>query len=432
MGDRSTQQSDSAASRRDFLKNSTAAAVGGAVLSNMAMPRMAHAAGSDVIKIGLIGCGGRGTGAAINAMNADPNCKLVALADVFADRLEISRKSLERSGGEKYAVTDEMCFTDFDCYKKLLATDVDVVILAAPPHFRPEHYAAAVAAGKHCFVEKPVAVDAPGFRSVLESNRIAREKKLSIVSGLCWRYDHGVRAAMDMVHNGAIGDILAIQSTYNAGQLWHRGDDPNWSRMEYQLRNWYYYTWLSGDHNVEQHVHSIDKVAWLMKDEMPVRAWGLGGRQQRTESKYGHIFDHHAVVYEYANGTRAFAYCRQQNGCYNEVGEIAIGTKGKAEVPGARISGETKWRFSGPRPSMYQVELDELIASIRSGNPIDDGEYMANSTMMTIMGRMVTYTGQALTWEQVTNSEEKLGPEKYEWGDVPEPPVAVPGVTKFI
>ena len=419
-------------SRREFLKTSTAATVGGSLLGALAVPRSAHAAGSDVLKIGLVGCGGRGTGAAANAMKADPHCKLVAMADTFADRIEMSRKSLERAGGDKYAVTDEQCFVGFDAYKQLLATDVDVVILATSPHFRPEHYAATIAAGKHCFVEKPVAVDAPGYRSVLETNKAAREKKLSVVSGLCWRYDHGVRATMDQIQNGAIGDVLAVQSTYNTGQLWHRGDDPKWSRMENQMRNWLYYTWLSGDHNVEQHIHSLDKTAWLMGDDHPVKAWGLGGRQQRTDPKYGHIFDHHAVVYEYPNGKRVFAYTRQQTGCSTDVEEVVIGTKGTAEVLGNRIAGQTEWRYQGEKPNMYQAEHDELFASIRSGKPIHNGDYMANSTMIAIMGRMATYTGQTLTWEQAIASQERLGPDKYEWGDMPEPVVAIPGKTPFV
>lgn len=432
MAENPQPKNDGGASRRDFMKTSTAAAVGGAVLSQLAVPRMAHAAGDDLLKIGLIGCGGRGTGAAVQAMRADKNCKLVTMADAFADRLEMSKKSLQRSGGDKFAVTDDMCFVGFDAYKKVLASDVDVVILTTPPHFRPEQYRAAIEAGKHCFVEKPVAVDAPGYRSVLETNQLARDKKLAVVSGLCWRYDHGVRATMEKIQDGAIGDIVAVQSVYNTGQLWHRGDDPKWSRMEYQLRNWLYYAWLSGDHNVEQHIHSLDKSAWLMGDAHPIKAWGLGGRQQRTDPKYGHIFDHHAVMYEYPGGKRVFAYCRQQNGCANQVDETVMGVKGTARILANRIESEgEKWRFRGPKPNMYQVEHNELFASIRKGAPIHNGDYMANSTMIAIMGRMVTYTGQELTWEEVTSSKERLGPTKYEWGDLPEPPVAIPGETKF-
>ena len=419
-------------SRRQFIQKSSLIMASGALASNLTIARSAHAAGDDQIKIAVIGCGGRGTGAASQALSTKGNVKLVAMADAFQDRLEGALRGLQKQHGDKVDVPKERQFVGFDGYKHAIDAGVDLVILATPPGFRPIHFEAAVKAGKHVFMEKPVAVDAPGVRMVLAAAEEAKKKNLGVGVGLQRHHENKYIETIRRLQEGAIGDIVATRVYWNGAGVWVRPRQPGQTEMEYQMRNWYYYTWLSGDHNVEQHVHSIDKVAWLMRDEMPVRAWGLGGRQQRTESKFGHIFDHHAVVYEYANGTRAFAYCRQQNGCYNEVGEIAIGTKGTAEVPGARINGETKWRFDGPRPSMYQVEHDELFASIRSGNPIHDGEIMANSTMMTIMGRMVTYTGQALTWDQVINSEEKLGPEKYEWGDVPEPSVAVPGVTKFV
>lgn len=431
MADDTAHAKQTAGSRREFLKRSTATAVGTAVLGTLAVPRGAHAGGSDVIKIGLVGCGGRGSGAASNAMKADPNCKLVALADTFADRIEAAKRNLQKAGGAKYAVTDDACFVGFDAYRKLLATDVDVVLLCTPPHFRAEQYKAAVEAGKHVFAEKPVAVDATAYRSVLETNAVAKEKGLSVVSGLCWRYDHGVRATMEKIAEGAIGDIVAIQTNYLTGTLWHHGDKPEWSRMEYQLRNWLYYTWLSGDHNVEQHVHSLDKTAWLLGDSHPLSAVGLGGRQQRVDPKWGHIFDHHAVAYEYANGVRVFSYCRQQDGCSNNVDEYVMGTKGQAQILKHQIKGEVNWRYSGPKPNMYDVEHQELFASIRSGKPIHNGDYMANSTMIAIMGRMSTYTGKTVSWEQCTSSQERLGPTTYDWTDLPEPPVAVPGITQL-
>ena len=419
-------------SRRDFLK--TSAAVSTTLAGSLIVPRLAHAASdadSETIKIGLIGCGGRGTGAAADALQADPHCKLVAVADTFADQIERSKKNLLRFK-EKYAVTDEMTFVGFDAYKQLLATDVDVVLLCTPPHFRPMQYRAAIEAGKHVFCEKPVAVDAPGVRHVIETNALAKAKNLAVVSGLCWRYDLGVRETMDRIQGGEIGDVLAVQSNYLTGTLWHRGDNPDWSRMEYQLRNWLYYTWLSGDHNVEQHIHSLDKTAWLMGDTSPVKATGLGGRQQRTDKKFGHIYDHHAVVYEYPNGGRVFAYTRQQDNASRDVEEYVIGSNGTAELLAHKTKGTSgDWRYRGAKPSMYKQEHDELFASIRSGQPINNGDYMANSTMVAIMGRMATYTGQTITWEQAMASEEKLGPDSYEWGDLPEPEVAIPGVTKF-
>ncbi len=430
-----TPESRPSESRREFLKSTSAAAVGATLAANLLIPKFAHGDGdgSATLKVGLIGCGGRGSGAAVNAINADGNCRLVALADAFEDRLQEHRQQLAKRG-EKLTVTDDMCFVGFDAYQQLLATDVDMVILATPPHFRPEHFRACVEAGKHTFVEKPVAVDAPGIHSVLESTEIARQKNLSVVSGLCWRYDYGVRETMKRIEDGAIGDIVAIQSDYPAGSLWYRGNDPSWSPMEYQMRNWYYYTWLSGDHNVEQYIHGLDKIAWLMGDKMPLRAYGMGGRQQRTEAKYGHIFDHHAVVYEFDKGVRAFSYTRQQAGCssgLNGVDEYVMGTKGQALIVKHQIKGENPWRYRDSKPSMYDVEHQELLASIRSGKAINDGVRMANSTMIGIMGRMCTYTGQTLTWDQCFNSSERLGPETYAWGDMPEPEVAIPGITPF-
>ena len=426
-------------SRRAFLKTSSAAAMSAGLAGGLLVPKLVHAQGenAETLKVGLIGCGGRGSGAAVNAINADKNCQLVALADAFDDRLQGHRASLAK-GGDRFVVADDMCFVGFDAYQKLLATDVDVVILATPPHFRPEHFRACVEAGKHTFVEKPVAVDAPGVRSVLESAKLAGEKGLAVVSGFCWRYDHGVRETMKRIQDGAIGDIVAIQSDYPTGptgKTWQAGPGGTSSQMEFQMRNWYFYTWLSGDHNVEQHIHSLDKVAWLMDDVMPIQAYGMGGRQQRTDPKFGHIFDHHAVVYEFDNGVRAFAYTRQQAGCSNGLhgtDEYVMGTKGQALVLKHQIKGENKWRYRGSKPSMYDVEHQELFASIRAGKPINDGVRMANSTMIGIMGRMCTYTGQTLTWDQCFNSDERLGPETYEWGDAPEAVVAIPGITPFV
>ncbi len=313
----------------------------------------------------------------------------------------------------------------------MLATDVDVVILATPPHFRPAHLKAAIDAGKHVFCEKPVAVDAPGVRSVLATTDEAARKNLSIVSGLCYRYDPPKRELIARVHDGAIGDILAMQVSYNTGTLWHHGRQPSWSEMEYQLRNWLYFTWLSGDFNVEQHVHSLDKAAWAMGDEPPLRASGLGGRQVRTGEEWGNIFDHFAVVYEYRNGVKLFAQCRQMAGCTPDVSDHLIGTKGSAEMMRALIGGAENWRYHGPKPNMYEEEHRALFAGIRSGNPINNGLYMARSTMLAIMGRMVSYTGQTLTWDQCLASTQDLTPTQYAWGDVPVPPVAKPGITQF-
>jgi predicted dehydrogenase len=436
MTDRDERNAGASPSRRDFLKSSTVAALGGALAGSLAVSRSAHAAGGDTLKVGLIGCGGRGTGAAANALGADSNIKLVAMADVFDDQLQRSLKSLQETlkdkASEKIAVAPERQFVGFDAYEKLLATDVDVVLLTTPPHFRPAHFKAAIAAGKHCFVEKPVAVDAPGVHSILATAEEAKKKNLSVVSGLCYRYDAPKREFFRRIHDGAIGDIRTIHVSYNTGTLWHHGRKKEWSDMEYQLRNWLYFTWLSGDFNVEQHVHSLDKAAWAMHDEPPVKATGLGGRQVRVEEQWGNIYDHMAVVYEYANGTRLFSNCRQMAGCSVDVSDHFIGTKGSGEAMRATIEGESPWKYRGAAANMYDAEHQALVAGIRSGSPINNGLYMARSTMLGIMGRMACYTGQTLTWDQCLASKENFTPARYEWGPLATPTVAKPGLTAFV
>lgn len=421
-------------SRRDFLKTTTAGVLGGMALGGLAIGRSAYAGGNDELKVGLIGCGGRGTGAAANALNADPNVKLTALGDTFADRLRGSLEQLKKQAeiAGKIDVPPDRQFVGFDAYQKVIDSGVDVVVLATPPHFRPAHLKAAVEAGKHVFCEKPVAVDAPGVRSVYETSRLAKEKNLSIVSGLCWRYDPGVRETMKRVLDGAIGDIVAIQENYLTGTLWSHPRQPDWSDMEWQLRNWLYFTWLSGDHNVEQHVHSLDKALWAMGDQPPVKATGLGGRQVRIEPQFGHIFDHHAVVYEYPGGVRVFSFTRQQDGCAGDVEDYMLGTKGRCEVLRHAIEGENAWRYQGPKGNMYQVEHNELFAAIRSGNPINNGQYMTSSTMMAILGRMATYTGKTITWDEALASQESLAPPAYDWISLEVPPVAMPGRTPLV
>jgi len=434
-------QPSTSSSRRDFLRTS-AAVTAGAMAGSLSIGRGAHAAGSDTLKVGLVGCGGRGTGAAVNALSADKNCKLTAMADAFEDRLKGSLNGLKDSKvGSQVAVEDDHCFMGFDAYQKLIDSGVDVVLLCTTPHFRPLQLKACIDADKHVFCEKPVAVDAPGIRSVLATSEVAKQKGLNIVSGLCWRYHYGVRETMQRVLDGAIGDVLAIQETYLTGGLWTRPRQPDQTEMQYQMRNWYNFTWLSGDHNVEQHVHSLDKASWAMGDQPPVKAWGLGGRQARNrDPQYGTIFDHHAVVYEYANGVKVSAFCRQQKGCYNDTSDQFVGTKGRANILRYVIEGENEWRFRGSGGNMYDIEHQELFAAIRAGKPINNGRYMAVSTMLAILGRMVTYTGKTLTWDEAINSEEDLSPASYSWdADPPTLPdenglyeLAMPGVTKFV
>ena len=425
--------------RRSFLK---ASATGLAALGmSRSLSAGAYAAGSDLLKVGLVGCGGRGTGAASQALNADSQTELVALADAFDDRLQSCRSRLERSFNKDDAparvnVSDDRCFTGFDGYKGVVE-HADVVLLASTPHFRPRHLKAAVEAGKHVFCEKPVAVDAPGLRSVLESVEKAKQNKTSLVSGLCWRYHNGKRAVFDKIKEGMIGDIVAMQCSYMTGGVWdpRRTREQCSSEMEYQLRNWYYYTWLSGDFNVEQHIHSLDKMVWAMDDVAPATISGSGGRQVRTAEKYGNIYDHFNVVYEWENGVKAFARCRHWASCQNEVDDYIFGTKGRVNVMKHAIydlEGKEIWKFDGNGGDMYQIEHDELFASIRGGHPINNGDYMCKSTLMAISGRMAAYTGKLLTWDEAMNSQEDLSPESYEWGDVPVPPVAIPGKTKFV
>jgi predicted dehydrogenase len=413
------------------------------LVSEFATAPFVHAAGGDVLRVGLIGCGsehgGRGRGAAIDCVTAADNVKLHAMADLFPDNLDYSFKVLAKKIGDKMDVPEERRFTGWDAYEKLLKLkEVDVVILASPPGFRPLHLQAAVDAGKHIFAEKPVAVDPEGVRNVIKAVDDAKKKNLALVSGLCWRYDTGVRAAYKRVLGGDIGDVVTLQCTYNTGELWNVARTDKMTDVEWQIRNWLYFTWLSGDHIAEQHIHSLDKMAWIMKDEPPVRCYGVGGRQKRTGPEFGHIFDHHSVVFEYANGVRLFSQCRQQTGCDGDVSDHIYGTRGVCHTMGGgdtcEITGDKAWKFSHDdrkaAPSMYSVEHRELIASIRDGKPINNGDYMTKSTMMAVMGRMATYTGKVVTWEAAMSSKENLMPEKLDFGTMAVPPVAIPGVTK--
>ena len=392
MSDLNSAHAVGRSSRRDFLKSTSALAAAGALTGSLAIGRSAHAAGSDLLKIGLVGCGDRGSGAAVNALGADKNCKLVAMADAFSDRVESSLTQISAELGEqaahKVAVAVEHRFVGLDAAEKLIRSGaIDVVILAEPPHFRPAHLKAAVEAGLQIFCEKPVAVDAPGIRSVLATVEEARKKNLNLVSGLCWRYDRGVQETMKRVLDGAIGEIKSIQETYLASPVSYRPRQPQWTEMEHQLRNWQYFVWLSGDFNTEQHVHSLDKASWALRGQPPLRAWGIGGRQCR-DPKEGNIYDHHAVTYEYPNDVRVHSYCRQIFGCPWDVNDIIIGTKGRASILGFRIEGETNWHLPGSRPgvpnapNMYDVEHVKLFEAIRSGNTINNGDYMARSTML--------------------------------------------------
>ena len=434
---RTTEYDRPAASRRDFLK--TSGVLLGGALAELTAAGGVHAAGGDTLRVGLIGCGSRGTGAAEQALKADKNVKLVAMADAFADRLESSLALLQKveALAGKVDVRPDHRFVGFDAYKQLLASGVDVVLLTTTPHFRPIHLRAAVEAGKHIFAEKPVAVDAPGIRSALESCALAEKKGLSVVSGLCLRYHNGFRELVQRVHDGAVGEVRALLANDYRGTIWVHPRKPEWTDMQYQMRNWYYFTWLSGDFNVEQHVHFLDVCAWAMKDVYPVKAMGLGGRQVRTGPEFGNIYDHFSVVYEYANGARLISNCRQQNVGEGDMSAHVLGSHGEGQFAerrkGVCIKGDHPWFFGGPENDIYQTEHNELFASIRAGKPINNGVYMAKSSLLAIMGRMACYTGKPITWEMALNSKEDLSPPRYDWNvKLPDPPVAMPGKTLFI
>ncbi len=424
--------------RRAFLKKSGIAVLGTSLAYPVGAFGVSPASKDAVLKVGLIGCGGRGTGAAAQALQADPNVVLSAMGDVFEDRLETARTELLKVLPEKIKVDPENRFIGFDAYQKVIASDVDVVILTTPPAFRPDHLTEAVNAGKHVFCEKPVAVDAPGVHKVLEAAKIAKAKELSVVSGFCFRHDTANKAIFGRVLDGAIGDIRAITTFRHGGEAWYKDRQPDWTQMTYEMRNWYYYNWLSGDFIVEQAVHSLDMMSWAMGDVMPIKATGHGGRQVRTDKKYGNIFDHFSVEFEYPNGAKGYHFTRQQADTSHQNSVEAFGTEGSAIVNIGRqydITGKNKWSFEGERNNMFQTEHDVLFAAIRSGSPINDGVSMANSTLLAIWGRMVGYTGQTITLEEAFNSQESLGPktEEYDWDLVWEtPPIAMPGKTKLI
>jgi len=417
--------------RRAFLKTSAASAVATSVL----LPGAYAAAGNEVLRIGLIGCGGRGSGAAREALRADPKVKLVAMCDAFSDRLQASLTNLKniKDIAGKIDVTPDRCFDGFDGYKKLLDCGVDVVLLTTPPGFRPIHLRAAVEAGKHVFCEKPVAVDVPGIRSVIESAKLAKEKGTGLCSGYCYRYDHAKRETVKRIHQNEIGDVAAMHITYLTGPLWWRGNDPKWSQMDYQMRNWYYFSWLSGDFIVEQHCHNFDKANWVLKGMEPISATGVGGRQVRVEEKYGNIYDHFACTLEFPGGVKLFSACRQIGGCPSDVNDHVIGTKGQAQLMKHTLTPAAgkPWEFEGESKDMYQVEHDELFASIRAGKPINDGETAALSSGMAIFAREAAYSGQRITWKQFMASNKSLSPKAYAWGENPVPAVPMPGSYKF-
>ncbi len=426
-------------SRRSFLK--TSLATGAALTMPLSIARSAHAAGADGFRVGLIGCGGRGCGAAVNAMNAGTDVKIVALADLFEDRLKRGHQSIKNINAEQVQVNEDCMFFGFDAYQKVIDSDVDVVLIAAASHFHPRFLKAAIEAGKHVFCEKPHALDVPGIKSVTETCQLAKKKGLAIVSGLCWRYDSAVRETMQRVQDGAIGDIVAIQEHYLTNPYSKRPREPEWSELEYQYRNWYHFNWLSGDQTAQQMIHSIDKSSWALGDVPPVKAWGIGGSQVCTDPVYGDQFDHFGVTFEYASGVRVYAFCRDIPACFNQTSDIILGTKGQAIMPSnCSIVGENPWRAEKPKKVMYDNEHLALFDSLRQGQPMNNGNYMVTSSMLAILAQMVCYTGEEITWDRAMTSTLDFSLAEYTWDA--EPPVKpkpdgsyrtpLPGVTKFV
>ncbi|NLF67845.1 MAG: Gfo/Idh/MocA family oxidoreductase [Candidatus Anammoximicrobium sp.] len=432
-----TGSTDRRTSRRRFLRSSATAAFGSALAGPAGWPAvLAGPVSTQTLRVGLIGCGGRGAGAAANALRAEANVQLTAMADLFEGPMQTSLALLRKQLPDQVRVERERCFLGFDAYQRLIDSGVDVVLLTTPPAFRPEHLRAAVQAGKHAFVEITAGIDGPGVRSVLESSEAARQKQLSIVSGFCWRYDHALRAAHQQIRSGAIGAVRTVYSTYLRGSLSHKHPGPRPPGMgdvEWQIRDWYDHLWLSGDLTILlSGGHSVDKMSWWLDDVMPVKAVATGSRVFPAE---GNTFDNGFVAYEYAGGIRGFLACRSQSGCYNENADYVIGSEGTCTIGRGRapvIQGKNEWRYTGVQNNKYQTQHDELFAAIRSGRPLNDGPRMARSTLMAILGRMAAYTGQEVTWDQALHSRQSLVPDQLDWNTRLEPiPLAMPGITRL-
>lgn len=437
---RSVATASHAASRREFLKQSALAGAA-ATAVNVTMARGAHAAGSDLVRVALVGAGGRGTGAALNLLGTKANVKLVAVADAFPERVEASVGNLAARVKDRVDVPRDRQFAGLDGYEKAIACGVDLVLLCAPPGFRPAHFEAAVEAGKHVFMEKPVATDSPGVRRVLAANQAAKQKNLAVAVGHHLRHETKHREVVQRIHDGAIGDVKLVRVYFNASGIWNRPRKPSQSEMQHQVQNWYHFTWLSGDHIVEQHVHDIDVGNWI-KQAHPIQAQGMGGRQVRFEPGLGEIYDHHAVEFIYADGSRMFSYCRQIPGCWNSFSQHAHGVKGEASIQG---HGASELRVDGQEPERWkrtadghQVEMDDLVAALQAGQPYNEADWATDSTMTAILGRMATYSGKMVDWDKAMASDLDLAPAHLTWETPPKSkadangiyPCAIPGVTR--
>jgi predicted dehydrogenase len=416
--------------RRDFIR--TSASAGAAVLASGGSNLFA--AGSDAVRVGIIGCGGQGTRDLVSCVKSSPGVEITAMGDLFEDRLKESLDKLKKDVPVALKVTPDKCFVGFDAYQKVVQSDVHMVLLTTPPHWRAQHFRAAVQAGKHVFMEKPAGVDPKAICSMIETARLAEKKRLSVVAGTQRRHSKKYQEIIRRIHDGQIGEIVAGQGYWNGGDMlgyWQWYDKEDRSDMEWQCRSWPWFTWTSGDHIVEQHVHNLDVLNWALQAH-PVQCIGMGGRAVRN---LGNIYDHFAVEYEYPNGVRVESLCRQINGCTDRIAERVVGTKGVADVDQGVIKGEKSYSYDGPDPDHYVQEMADLIKSIRDSKPINEGKNVAESTMNAIMGRMSAYTGRALKWDWAMNASKlDLSPDKYEWGDLPAEfvQVAIPGKTPLI
>lgn len=422
--------------RRDFIKNT------GIVLGTTAVSTPIFLKGNTVanktIRVGLVGCGGRGTGAVFQALEADPDVRVVALADVFSDNLNNALTALKTKYGDRIQVTEQSSYLGFDAYERLIKSDLDVVLLCTPPNFRPTHLSLAVKEGKHVFCEKPVAIDIPGLHEVEQAVKLAKEKNISIVSGFCFRYSLPNRELVKRIYQGDIGDVKGISTFRHGGELSFRDRQPGWSDLEFQLRNWFYFQRYSGDMIVEQTIHSIDYMSWLLKNELPTKVTATGGRQSRPWNNYGNVYDHFTVEYAYTDGFRCFHFGRQQNGTTSRNTVEVMGTKGYANVAinsSYEIFGDQPWKNKEKLNNMYQTQHDELFKAVKEGRSINDGDFMVNSTLLAIWGRLSAYSGKTLSLDEVLHSKERLGPpvSDYDWKmTVDERPIARPGAFKFV
>jgi predicted dehydrogenase len=432
--------------RRDFLKSSAIASTTLAAATGL-VPQV-HAQGNETITLGLIGCGGRGTGAISQLLNHKSDVKLVGVCDAFKDKCEgtVNRLAKNKNYKDKIDVTPDKMFTGFDGYKKLIATKPDVIVIATPPGFRPIHVHHAISEGRHVFMEKPVAVDAPGVRMILDATKMATEKNLLLQVGLQRRHEPQYNETVKRIQDGQIGDLLYMRAFWNGGGVWTRpradlakllGREP--TEMEYQMRNWYYFNWLCGDHICEQHIHNLDVINWI-KGSYPVEANAQGGRQVRTGKEHGEIYDHHFVEYLYEDGSRMYSQCRHIRNCFNSVSEHVYGTKGSSDVNRSIITGDTNWRFSGKRLGGHQQEQLDLIDALRAGERPNEGEYGAKSTMTSIFGRMASYSGKKISWDDAINSNISIMPKSFAWDATPPTvpdgegnyPIPMPGITKTV